>query len=416
VHGPGRQQRQEQRQEQQQRQRLHSGAAPPHSAAAPPWRRPPGGWCLLQRRAGLTAPGLPRAPLQALRCMAERYAAFAGSEAERLTPLVETLSERWAPRPRWPGRPVRARVCCPPPPPPPQRGVLLLAGHPAPWHGGRSLSRRAPSRARPAPPDQPPHAAAGGPPWPSPASKPPCPPPPPRACTPCTRPPCTRPRPVQVPGREVQRRPHAARRGARLADPGAGGPPLPAVHVQHGHPAARGAPPQARRAPAAGPLPQGGLPGGRGAPLRPWGLGPSGAPALPPRRRVQRAAGQQGAGGCAWQPLAGSGVAPLCACADVRPSAPSAPPSPPLPPPSQLSTPHPLLQSIGVPLDEALKFWRQEFAPRVAGDKFEKECAAAAGAPAPAPPAQPAREPSAMGAAGRAALRPRAYLGADQGA
>ncbi len=35
---------------------------------------------------------------QALRSMAERYASFAGSESERLTPLVETLSERWAHR------------------------------------------------------------------------------------------------------------------------------------------------------------------------------------------------------------------------------------------------------------------------------------------------------------------------------
>lgn len=37
--------------------------------------------------------------------------------------------------------------------------------------------------------------------------------------------------------------------------------------------------------------------------------------------------------------------------------------------------PPPCPQSIGVPLDEALKFWRQEFAPRTSGDKFEKEYA-----------------------------------------
>ncbi len=32
-------------------------------------------------------------------------------------------------------------------------------------------------------------------------------------------------------------------------------------------------------------------------------------------------------------------------------------------------------QGIGLPLEEALRFWRAEFAPRVPGDKFDKEYA-----------------------------------------
>ena len=33
------------------------------------------------------------------------------------------------------------------------------------------------------------------------------------------------------------------------------------------------------------------------------------------------------------------------------------------------------LQAVGLPLEEALVFWRTEFAPRVPADKFEKEYA-----------------------------------------
>lgn len=33
------------------------------------------------------------------------------------------------------------------------------------------------------------------------------------------------------------------------------------------------------------------------------------------------------------------------------------------------------VQGIGLPLEEALRFWRSEFAPRVPGDKFDKEYA-----------------------------------------
>lgn len=32
-------------------------------------------------------------------------------------------------------------------------------------------------------------------------------------------------------------------------------------------------------------------------------------------------------------------------------------------------------QGIGLPLEEAMRFWRTEFAPRVPGDKFDKEYA-----------------------------------------
>ena len=35
----------------------------------------------------------------------------------------------------------------------------------------------------------------------------------------------------------------------------------------------------------------------------------------------------------------------------------------------------PLLQAIGLPLEEAMIFWRTEFAPKVPGDKFDKEYA-----------------------------------------
>lgn len=182
---------------------------------------------------------------QALRSMAERYASFAGSESERLTPLVETLSERWA------HRVVLLPACCARAAQWPHVALARSAG--SSWSHISGLA-----------------CALLPQPWPllrlklllswalhTPRM--------PRTTSPLTTPPPHRLHPApQVPGREVQRREVTAGRGARCPDPRAGLPPLPAVHGLHVPAPARGPPPQARGPHAAGPLPQGGCGGAVG--------------------------------------------------------------------------------------------------------------------------------------------------------